>query len=114
MYRIKKMASSELFCPLEIWRVQTFSPPQNMAALDFIFLKNILRRIYLFKNVANFRLFFSSKYGDFGVLFPKKSFVTFALDFFCGRHAAKFRHQKGKKKKKHQDWRRVTIDEKTS
>jgi hypothetical protein len=49
--------------------------------------------------VANFRLFFSSKYGDFGILFPKKSFVTFALDcFFCGRHGAKFRHQTKKTK----------------
>jgi len=70
-----------------------------LAALDFIFHKNIVRRLYLFKNVANFRLFFSSKYGEFGVLFPKQSFVTFCTGFFFAVATVRnFAIKKGKKK----------------
>jgi hypothetical protein len=37
--------------------------------------------------------FFSSKYGDFGVFFPKEFFVPFALDFVCC-HNVKFVQKK--------------------
>jgi hypothetical protein len=108
---------------LKIWRVQNFFSPSKYGEFRPFFPFRIWRRWILFFSKTSFVECIAKKYGELQTFvflkiwrlwssFSQKILCNLCTGFFLA--VATVQNFAIKKEKKHQDWRRVTIDEKTS